>query len=397
MTYGTISTGEPVQELDDNSTIRHYTRREWSGSDFVGRRSDNRHLLGTAASEHAYISKVQDYWHRGSNPGLGYPLGGWGAFSSASSLDLNWHEPSWVAANAEIELQNRLLTAIRSHDFNLGVAVAEGKETVKLITNTAVTLAKVLKYTKRGQFRKAVESLMLDDTRQLKTQFQGNGRARELLSRRRFTSQDVAGRWLELQYGWLPLMGDVHAAAEAYASFYEKPRSICVRARTKVDWAPQQISSYPTLINANCLTRQSKVVRAYIRESDASWSRTLGLQNPLAIVWELVPYSFVADWFIPIGDWFATLDLPPLLENYIFWETRYQHWVYNCTSTGADRWFNNVICYGENSYVERKLYSVGSPPLPHFVPLDEALSPTRVASAIALVKTAFHGGGVTRR
>jgi hypothetical protein len=34
----------------------------------------------------------------------------------------------------------------------------------------------------------------------------------------------------------------------------------------------------------------------------------LGLTNPLAVVWEKVPYSFVVDWFIPISDYLSTLD-----------------------------------------------------------------------------------------
>lgn len=34
----------------------------------------------------------------------------------------------------------------------------------------------------------------------------------------------------------------------------------------------------------------------------------LGLANPAEVVWELVPFSFVLDWFLPVGDWLSTLD-----------------------------------------------------------------------------------------
>lgn len=34
----------------------------------------------------------------------------------------------------------------------------------------------------------------------------------------------------------------------------------------------------------------------------------LGLTNPASVAWELVPFSFVVDWFAPVGDWLNALD-----------------------------------------------------------------------------------------
>ena len=42
-----------------------------------------------------------------------------------------------------------------------------------------------------------------------------------------------------------------------------------------------------------------------------SFVRTLtqiGVTNPASIVWELVPYSFVLDWALPIGEWLGLMD-----------------------------------------------------------------------------------------
>jgi hypothetical protein len=33
----------------------------------------------------------------------------------------------------------------------------------------------------------------------------------------------------------------------------------------------------------------------------------MGLTNPLEVAWELIPFSFVADWFISVGDWLRGL------------------------------------------------------------------------------------------
>ena len=41
---------------------------------------------------------------------------------------------------------------------------------------------------------------------------------------------------------------------------------------------------------------------------------TLGLTNPAVVAWELVPYSFVLDWLVPIGSWLDLLDAGAFLE-----------------------------------------------------------------------------------
>lgn len=32
----------------------------------------------------------------------------------------------------------------------------------------------------------------------------------------------------------------------------------------------------------------------------------LGLDDPLGLIWELTPYSFVVDWFLPVGQWLSS-------------------------------------------------------------------------------------------
>lgn len=38
------------------------------------------------------------------------------------------------------------------------------------------------------------------------------------------------------------------------------------------------------------------------------WASALGLSTPLQTIWELIPFSFVVDWFIPVGNTFQTLE-----------------------------------------------------------------------------------------
>jgi hypothetical protein len=55
---------------------------------------------------------------------------------------------------------------------------------------------------------------------------------------------------------------------------------------------------------------ESLRVKWRFRPNAADLPARLGLLNPAEVIWELVPFSFVADWFLPIGDYLSALDAP---------------------------------------------------------------------------------------
>jgi len=58
-----------------------------------------------------------------------------------------------------------------------------------------------------------------------------------------------------------------------------------------------------------------------------------GLTNPLALAWEVIPYSFVCDWWINVGDVLASLDNLTLIDNI---------WVLDSTSVKTvEEWTTN--------------------------------------------------------
>lgn len=52
---------------------------------------------------------------------------------------------------------------------------------------------------------------------------------------------------------------------------------------------------------------------------------SLGLVNPLSLAWELLPMSFVVDWFIPIGGFLRQLTAPLGLEFTYGYETKFAY------------------------------------------------------------------------
>lgn len=45
-----------------------------------------------------------------------------------------------------------------------------------------------------------------------------------------------------------------------------------------------------------------------------NFAANTGIINPLAVAWEVIPYSFVVDWFLPVGNFLNSLDFDTGLE-----------------------------------------------------------------------------------
>lgn len=112
--------------------------------------------------------------------------------------------------------------------------------------------------------------------------------------------------WLEARYGWRPIMYDVHSAIGAYNSTLEDGTLISERA-SQTD-SDSVADYYETVYDENTTAQFTRTMEyrrtyravAYLEVSIAG-AKIYGA-NPLVTAWELTPWSFVADWFINVGD-----------------------------------------------------------------------------------------------
>lgn len=285
--------------------------------------------------------------------------------------------PSSTELNAfDGEVINTSLLRVKDQKVNLGVVFAERKRTADLILKTAYDISQSLHRLKRGDFAGAALALGVKPA-----------------TKKSKGTWNTQNRWLELQYGWKPLLNDVYGAAEALAKLHERPNVTKLSYSKTLRWGSQNPVTFEgcTGVRSTKGKYTRKVVYYFATQSQVHQDlASLGIYNPLSIAWEILPYSFVIDWFIPIGNYLDTLDATTGLS-------------FQKGSSTSFKKFSSVISFkgatgkpgGPNSkakcdarasfdYVECQRTVLGSFPLPHLPSFDLRITPTRAANAIAL-------------
>ena len=182
------------------------------------------------------------------------------------------YPPSHLADEAWSKLRQKVL----DQDFNAPVFLAEASKTVDMVFDRAHLLYRTYRAFKRGRFDQARMLLGITSSRRL------------------------ANNWLEYKYGWMPLLHDIHGGAKTLADMLYKPRQNYFFASAKSGdvWARGGMTG--------TIQYKAKVwCRVSVNTPSLQLGNKIGLLNPLTVAWELVPFSFVADWFVNIGDCIA--------------------------------------------------------------------------------------------
>jgi hypothetical protein len=298
--------------------------------------------------------------------------------------------PTWAAANLldandQLKLLGKLREKMSGSDFNMSVFLGEGHQTLKMIGDTAIKIAKSLRHLRKGDLAGSARSLL-----------EGTSRAPikpySQMKPFRPTAERMSSHWLELQYGWLPLLKDVEAGAEALAYQLSAPAQQTFRMSVSRESNLLKTTAgfkAPVIGTSRRVHRRSLKV---IVSEKPSFMATLGLTNPELVAWELLPFSFVADWFIPIGSYLEARAITScIVAKYVTSDKR----------TGT-RWTpissaftHPVRATFRQVAFDRSISAAPKLPLPSFKPLSQVASWQHCANAIALV-TQFATGGKVR-
>lgn len=222
--------------------------------------------------------------------------------SSASGLPYdNWSIPTYGAPNfviSEAQALSRLHKAIREEMYQMSgpVFLGELRETARMLKRPLA----------------GIQNLMSSYFSSLRTR-RGGSRAS--------MQRTLADTWLEYSFGWSPLISDVKSIAETLARLqYGKPPRSAVKgygeyAQANPDtltfaddngaalpYQRHQMSGYTTKVIYRC------GLKGVVNSPDVSSTNNLlalsgfQIQNFIPTAWELLPWSWLADYVTNLGD-----------------------------------------------------------------------------------------------
>lgn len=179
------------------------------------------------------------------------------------------------------------------------------------ISNLKVNMAQV--YAER---QKTID-LVAKSCKQLAVWYRSLRRGRNPFTGETCNGRNASNLWLQYAYGWTPLVSDVYSAMDALKGVEPKLKLSLSRRANGAELEVKQsgygyvqghrvLNEVHVSSRSSCRTTVSGLFE--IKDPSLLTANYVGLTNPALLVWELLPYSFVVDWFLPIGAWLESLN-----------------------------------------------------------------------------------------
>jgi len=211
--------------------------------------------------------------------------------------------------------RNKLLSKIKNQKVNMAQVIGERHQLYSMMNLTVKRISTSYILMREGRLDLAIRALgATHNMRALRDM-------RILLGDDKRKHESLASHWLALQYGWKPLMSDLKGFAEQLASTHlgeckVSARTMDIRGLTDTQTLKGTFGSSSPYADATwdqIWKRKTILKIAYKAKflgylNPKAYLGRLGLTNPIDLAWELLPLSFVVDWFLPVGSFTNNLD-----------------------------------------------------------------------------------------
>lgn len=216
-------------------------------------------------------------------------------FGQSASYVASWDPESLVDMVPLHSVAYERLKGLITSRAEVLVNVIEANKSIEMIRQRAMQMYKFVRHLRRGDFQGAGQALAMPKPPKGAT-----------------TKRALASNYLEYHFGWTPLVTDIYNAVD----HLQNPlKQVFVRGTAKQDKVrgPHSLTVKSNYVDGSYTVRDYLYEAYWVGEAVASMgtgikvhnpnlflANSLGLVNPLTVAWEVIPFSFVVDWFVNV-------------------------------------------------------------------------------------------------
>lgn len=396
-----------VSYFDDHGTTGNtsqnmtYTREKTTRNDIVKTVQVNGWRPPTSYQSSGYVrgtyfvsARQQSY--RASNPArlLNCDISGFSPLGTHNDAILQTE--STIGSGRKNETMIRALKRIGDKKWNAGAALAEAGEAVGLIASSATKLARAMQLARAGQWGKLANHLGVQPKKLKKLPKKSYSR-----------SANLASGWLQYNFGWAPIVDDM-AQGLIYLSGVDEQTRFDISGHSRIQenrldtsrdidiringgyqqWLDVKGKRQVNVKDEYSVHLYYDVTLQSMRELERYG--IIGLTTP----WALKSMSFLADWVLPIGDFFQALDATIGATFKTGCTTSFQLCEERKPLVNA-KWGETFVLKSSSASVEQSVVSkawnmnrvvLTTPPVPLPLYIKDPLNAWRVVTACALFR-----------
>lgn len=300
-----------------------------------------------------------------------------------------------------VQLENRMASAVKGSSVNALIALGEYRQTASLYRSTCDSYVDLVgglvdgtrevvndRRRRRGNRRNPTNPLLTYDLARRYLYERHTIRGNRLMQ----LAKAAADAWLIFSFGFRPLYNDLIGAAQALAKSNGDVEKVIIETfKCQINKPISSELSYGSAnypLGQQCgisgtVTGSSKVHVAIVNPL-LRLAEELGITNPIYAAWNLIPKSFVFDWFVPVGEYLKGIT-PPVGIEFVGGHTyvKAQGFYYLNTQLRHSLPNANLMYQDLSNYKDRRILNVM--PMPELVIPDLSLSKEQIISGMALV------------